>query len=221
MHPFASPVPVATYGFGRQPAYTLVWFSRPVLVLQTHSPPRSPDRRQGDSCSAHPSRSSLAAEPRCLFLPHVMSWASSIAAGLCKQEVIKSVYSSGRQLINSTFSPRWGAETHTGGINLSLASLLSPRMPGFFFLLCFFFLSFKEKMEIVSDQLESELTELCVRNLFIMIWYCSGQHVCYAGDHPAIPSTTGSKCRAAQPAAGRGPRGRVLCLAFGKGSPRA
>lgn len=148
-----------------------------------------------------------------------MSWASSIAAGLCKQEVIKSAYSSGRQLINSTFSPRWGAETHTGGINLSLASLLSPRMPVFFFLLCFFFLSFKEKMEIVSDRLESELTELCVRNLFIMIWYCSGQHVCSAGDHPAIPSTTGSKRRAAQPAAGRGPGAVCYALPLGKGLP--
>lgn len=59
-------------------------------------------------------------------------------------------------------------------------------------------------MKIISAELESELTELCVRDLFIMIWYCSGQCVRCAGDHPVIASTPGSPCHAAQPAAGRG-----------------
>lgn len=136
-----------------------------------------------------------------------MSWVSSIADGLCKQSVIKSAYSlGGEQLIKST----WGAETHTGSINPSLASLLSLRMSVFFFLLFFFFLSFKGKMKIISVELESELTELCARDLFIMIWCCSRQCVCLAGDHPAVPSMPGYPCWAAQPAAGRGPFGRGL-----------
>lgn len=93
---------------------------------------------RGDSSSARPSHSNLAAEAWCLFLPHAMSWVSSITTGLCKQEVIKSAYSPGRRLINSTFSARRGAETHTGSINPSLASILSLRMSVFFFFLFFF-----------------------------------------------------------------------------------
>lgn len=136
-----------------------------------------------------------------------MSWAGSIAAGLCKQAVIKSAYSPGRgQLINST----WGFEAHTGSINPLLASLLSLRCLVFFFLLFFFSLSFKEKMKIISAELESELSELCARDLFIMIWCCSGQCVRLTGDHPAVPSTPGYPCWAAQPPAGRGPFGRAL-----------
>lgn len=104
-------------------------------------------------------------------------------AGPRRRVVIKSVYSPGGRLINSTFSPRWGAETHTGSINPSLASLLSLRMSGFFFFsfFLFFILSFKERMKIISAQVESELTGLCARDLFIMIQYRSGQHVRYAG----------------------------------------
>lgn len=128
---------------------------------------------------------------------------SSSCSVLGEQAVIKSAYSLGGQLINST----WGTEAHTGSINPLLASPLSLRMSGFFF---FFPLSFKEKMKIISAELESELTELCARDLFIMIWCCSGQCVCLAGDHPAVPSIPGSPCWAAQPAAGRGPFGRAL-----------
>lgn len=128
-----------------------------------------------------------------------MSWASSIVAGPCRREVIKSAYPPGRELINSTFSPRRGAEAHMNSLNPSLASFLSLRMSAFlsFFFLLFLFLSFfflnldfKEKMKIISTKLEFELTVLCVRDLFIMIWYCSGQHARYAGDHPVIPSTS-------------------------------
>lgn len=80
-------------------------------------------------------------------------------------------------MINST----WGAEAHTGSINPSLASLLSLRMSVFFLFAFLFFLSFKEKMKIISAELESELTELCARDLFIMIWCCSGQCVRLTG----------------------------------------
>lgn len=61
-------------------------------------------------------------------------------AGPRRRVVIKSVYSPGGRLINSTFSPRWGAETHTGSINPSLASLLSLRMSGFVFFFSSFFI---------------------------------------------------------------------------------
>lgn len=36
-------------------------------------------------------------------------------------------------------------------------------------------------MKIISAELESELTELCARDLFIMIWCCSGQCVRLTG----------------------------------------
>lgn len=72
-------------------------------------------------------------------------------------------------------------------------------------------------MKIISAKLESELTELCARDLFIMIWYCSGQHLCYAGDHPAIPATPGSPRCGDQPAAGRGLRATGCALLLGRG----
>jgi len=46
----------------------------------------------------------------------------------------------------------------------------------FFFSFFFLIIYFKEKMKIISTKLEFELTVLCARDLFIMIWYCSGQH---------------------------------------------
>lgn len=140
------------------------------------------------SCSALPSCPSPAAEAHCLLLLHAMSWASSIVAGPRRWEVIKLAYPPGRELINSIFSPHRGAEAHTNSLNPSLASLLSLRMSGFFFIFFLLFLSsfffsffflilyFKKKMKIISTKLEFELTVLCVRDLFIMIWYCSGQH---------------------------------------------
>lgn len=80
----------------------------------------------------------------CLLFPHAMSRVSSIADGLCKQAVIKSAYSlGGGQLIKST----WGAETHTGSINPSLASLLSLRMSVFFLFAFLFFPFFQRENE--------------------------------------------------------------------------
>lgn len=60
---------------------------------------------------------------------------SSSCSVLGEQAVIKSAYSLGGQLINST----WGTEAHTGSINPLLASLLSLRMSVFFFFFSPFF----------------------------------------------------------------------------------
>jgi len=106
--------------------------------------PRSPKRGWGDSRSARPSHSNTAAEAQCLFLPHAMSWVSSIAAGLCKQEVIKSAYSPGGRLINSTFSPCRGGVRHTRAVSIHRLPHSSP-LGCLVFSFCFYFFPFFQR----------------------------------------------------------------------------
>lgn len=121
------------------PLHIWLWEAAPSQPPQTNPSSRSPNRGQGISCSAHSSHSNLAAEVQCLFLSRVMSRASGIAAGLCEQEVIKSAYPPGGRLINSTFSPRCGADTHTRAVSIHrlphsspLGRLVSPSCFAFF-----------------------------------------------------------------------------------------